>query len=688
MIKARVLAGDRELGAAMMNMLRPFVYRRYLDYGSFESLRDMKQLIVRQVAKKGLQNNIKLGAGGIREIEFIGQAFQLIRGGRDPALQIRPINDVLDILAEHDWLPAYVVDELKTIYVFLRDCEHRLQMRRDEQTHLLPADEQEQQIIATAMGFADWAQFSEQLAAYRESVHEHFEQVFAAPQSDAAEEHNDFESVWQGVADDDVAQSQLYAAGFGKADEVLKRIEQLRDSHACRSLSSQGRKRMDRLMPLLIAAIAATPNADEAFGRTINLIEGIAQRTAYIALLVENPMALSQLVKLCAASPWITELLSKHPLLLDELLDARTLYSPLDRQALANELAARLANVDSDDLEAQMDALRHFKQSQVLHVAAADVNADMPLMKVSDHLTDIAEVIVEQVIELAWQYMLARHGRPPCLIEGDACDTGFAVIGYGKMGGIELGYGSDLDLVFLYEGDEEGQTDGKRPLDLPVFYARLAQRMTHLLNTQTHAGILYEIDLRLRPDGASGLLVSSITAFADYQVKAAWTWEHQALVRARFVAGDPLLKGKFEDIRRSTIGREREAVGLRVEVREMRRRMREELGSHKAGQFDLKQDAGGIADIEFLVQYGVLCWASRHPELLDWSDNIRILEVLGRCGLIAEEDGQKLSDIYRAYRSEVHRLVLLEQPARVPDDMFVSERETVKQLWQQMLEQD
>lgn len=688
MVKARVLAGDRALGSEVMRMLRPFVYRRYLDYGSFESLREMKQLIVRQVASKGMKDNIKLGAGGIREIEFIGQAFQLIRGGRDKALQARPICAVLDLLAAKELLPAYVVNELKTAYVFLRDCEHRLQMRNDEQTHTLPVDEQEREIIATAMGFADWQQFSEQLAQQRETVHNHFEQVFAAPQSDDAGEYNDFESLWQGVQDDDLAGQQLQRAGFTRPDEALQRILQLRDSHACRALSSNGRKRMDRLMPLLIAAIAAMPNADETLGRILYLVEGIAQRTAYIALLVENPMALSQLVKLCAASPWISELLARHPLLLDELLDARTLYSPLSRQELQAELGDTLARIDGDDLEAQMDALRHFKQTQVLRVAAADVNADMPLMKVSDHLTDIAEVILEQVLALVWQYMLDRHGRPPCLLEGDACDSGFAVIAYGKLGGIELGYGSDLDLVFLYAGDDEGKTDGKRPLDLPVFYARLAQRMTHLFSTQTHAGILYEVDLRLRPDGAAGLLVSSVQAYADYQQKSAWTWEHQALVRARFVAGDPLLAGKFAAIRDATLARPRKPATLRAEVRDMRSKMRDELGSHKAGEFDLKQDAGGIADIEFLVQYGVLRWASEHPELLRWTDNIRIIAVLAACGCIDGADGQRLSDIYRGYRSEVHRLTLLGQPARIAGERYVHERDTVVRVWRTMLEDD
>jgi glutamate-ammonia-ligase adenylyltransferase len=686
MIKARVVAGDRDLGDQIMATLKPFIFRRYLDYGSFESLRDMKRMIAREVARKGLQNNVKLGPGGIREIEFIGQAFQLIRGGREPALQIRPILKVLDELLAKGLLPEFVVAELKSAYVFLRDTEHRIQMRRDEQTHNLPQDEEEQFALAFSMGATDWPAFVEQLESHRGNVQGHFEQVFAEQRSDAAKDEVDLVSVWQDNLDADEACAQLVQAGFDDGETAIRRIQALRESYACRALSTQGRARMDRLMPLMLGAIGQLTNSDEALGRVLNVVERIAQRTAYLALLVENPMVLSQLVKLCGASPWITEFLAQHPLLLDELLDARSLYAPLSKRELQEVLRRRLASIDADDLERNMDELRHFKQTQVLRVAAADVNADMPLMKVSDHLTDIAEVVLEQALQLAWQYMVARHGRPPCVAGGEQCDTGFAIIGYGKLGGIELGYGSDLDLVFLYVGDDEARTDGKKPLDLPVFYARLAQRLTHILNTQTPAGILYEIDLRLRPDGAAGLLVSHVDAFAEYQSGAAWTWEHQALVRARFITGDPLIMQHFARTREQILARKRRPDTLREEVSEMRRRMRDELGSHEAGMFDLKQDAGGIADIEFLVQYGVLRWAAQSQELLYWSDNIRLLDALVTSGHLDADDGQCLADAYRAYRSEVHRLTLLGQPARVSDTCFSAERAAVIKVWQQYLQ--
>lgn len=686
MIKARVVAGDRGLGDTLMATLKPFVYRRYLDYGSFESLREMKQMIAREVARKGMDDNVKLGAGGIREIEFIGQAFQLIRGGRDPALQIRPILDVLDMLAQRGLLPAYVVIQLKSAYVFLRDTEHRIQMRRDEQSHRLPQEPLERLALAFSMGATDWPAFMQQLDVHRQHVQGHFEQVFAEQRSDSGEAGLDLAAVWQGSLDTDTAQAQLAGAGFVDSEAAWRRVSALRDSYASRTLSSQGRARLDRLMPLLLGALGGIDNSDELVGRVLNLVERIAQRTAYLALLVENPLALSQLVKLCAASPWITELLARHPLLLDELLDARSLYAPLAKHELGELLARRLAGIDSDDLERLMDELRYFKQTQVLRVAAADVNAAMPLMKVSDHLTDIAEVVLQQVLALAWRYMVQRHGRPPCLVGGEHCDSGFAIIAYGKLGGIELGYGSDLDLVFLYAGDDEAVTDGARPLELPVFYARLAQRLIHILNTQTPAGILYEVDLRLRPDGASGLLVSSIEAFADYQRQSAWTWEHQALVRARFICGDPLLAGQFGRVRDQVLARRRDPVTLRSEVVEMRERMRSELGSHKPGLFDLKQDAGGIADIEFLVQYGVLRWAGESPELLQWSDTIRLIATLAATGHLDAVDGEHLADAYRAYRSEVHRLTLLGQPSRVSDSEFAAQRADVVSSWRQLLE--
>ncbi|MCW8971771.1 MAG: bifunctional [glutamate--ammonia ligase]-adenylyl-L-tyrosine phosphorylase/[glutamate--ammonia-ligase] adenylyltransferase [Gammaproteobacteria bacterium] len=688
MIKARVVAGDKQAGAVLMKRLKPFVYRKYVDFGAFESLREMKAMIAREVKRKGMESNVKLGAGGIREVEFIGQAFQLIRGGREPTLQVRRILSVLEALRGFDLLPDFVVDELVTAYLFLRNTEHRLQEFAEQQTHLLPNDELGRQRLAFGMGYEEWSAFEKVLRGHMRRVHEHFEQVFAAPQTEHAESDElDLTGVWQGTLDEEQALAALTRAGFAEAEETYRLLQRQHKSRAYLNMSTQGKIRMDQFIPLLLGAVGGTANPDRTLQRLLQVIEAIGRRSAYIALLVENPMALSQLVRLCAASPWIAHHLSHYPQLLDELLDPRSLYAPPQVDAIRNEVRQRLLHLDPEDLEAQMDVLRRVQQAAVLRVAAADVMEAVPLMVVSDHLTEIAEVMVEAAFDLAWRHLVARHGRPLC---GDSrvCDTGFAVIGYGKMGGIELGYGSDLDLVFLHSEESSGrQTTGDKPIDNAVFYARLGQRMIHILNTRTPAGILYEVDTRLRPSGASGLLVSNIDAFADYQREHAWTWEHQALVRARFISGDAGIAEAFTQLRSEILSRQRDPAPLRREVREMREKMRSQLSKAETGKFDLKQDPGGIADIEFVVQYGVLVWAHEHPRLLQYSDNIRLLECFAECGLMAEADTALLCDAFRVYRRRAHHLTLQEQKAVVDETEFVAEREGVTRLWRALMEE-
>ncbi|SCZ51983.1 bifunctional [glutamate--ammonia ligase]-adenylyl-L-tyrosine phosphorylase/[glutamate--ammonia-ligase] adenylyltransferase [Thiohalomonas denitrificans] len=687
MIKARPVAGDRQAGEELMAMLKPFVFRRYVDYGAFESLRDMKGMIEREVRRKGLENNVKLGAGGIREVEFIGQAFQLIRGGREPTLQRRPILTVLEALRGFQLLPDFAVDELVDAYLFLRNTEHRLQEFADQQVHDLPEDDAGRMRVALAMGYVDWSAFEVDLRQHMRRVHEHFEQVFAAPQREHAESDIlDTKGVWVATQDDEQARDTLKQIGFNEPAQALKALANVRESHSYRALSAHGKGRMDRLMPLLIGAAGAMDEPETALERLLSLISAVARRTAYLALLVENPMALSQLVKLCASSSWIGRLLEKHPQLLDELLDPRTLYVPPKRDEMTNELRQRLIRIPPDDLEQQMDALRHFKQAILLRVAAADVSGAVPLMVVSDHLTALAEVILDEVLELAWRHMVDRHGRPQC---GDelACDKGFAIIAYGKMGGIELGYGSDLDLVFVHSGASEGRTtDGARPVDNAVFYARLAQRLVHLLNTRTAAGELYEVDIRLRPNGASGLLVTSVEALEDYQRERAWTWEHQALVRARPVAGDPGIAERFQAVRAEVVSHKREVGKLRREVREMREKMRANLRKDGSQGFDLKQDRGGIADIEFMVQYAVLAWAHTYPDLVEFTDNIRLLERLAERDLIPAVDVSLLTDAFRAYRARVHQLTLQDRPAVVGADEFADYSDGVVRIWQGLME--
>ena len=684
LIKARAIAGDIEGGRQLLARLRPFVYRKYLDYGAFSALRELKALIRHEAERKGRLNDVKLSPGGIREVEFIAQVFQLVRGGRDPALQCRRLRETLRRLAERGLLPERVEAQLLAAYECLRRVENRLQMQADQQTHALPADTLARQRLAWSMGFgADWDAFAAQLNRHMRHVHEHFEQVFAAPQAEEDETGQRLRLLWE-RAEARALSAHLQALGYAQPDESAARLIALRNSRMVQALSPVGRERLQRLMPLLLQAAAGQAMPDVALARALEVVQAVASRSVYLALLVESPLALSQLIKLCAASPWIARRLAAMPLLLDELLDPRSLYAPLDRERLRQALAQALENVAQDDLETVMDRLRQFKETQVLRVAAADITGALPLMQVSDRLTWIAEVILEKVVSLAREDLARRHGQPR-LASGR--EAGFGIIAYGKLGGIEMSYGSDLDLVFLYEGEGlAAETDGERPLEAPVFFARLAQRIVHFLTAFTSAGRLYEVDMRLRPSGASGLLVSSLAAYAAYQAENAWTWEHQALVRARFVAGAPQVGRRFEAVRREVLGRPRDAERLRRDVREMRERMWRELGQSDPALFDLKRDPGGIADIEFLVQYGVLARASQWPDLLAYTDTLRLLERLAGHGFLPSQDAKFLAEAYQTLRDRIHALTLQDAPPRVAAAEFSSLRAEIGRIWRACFE--
>lgn len=681
LIKARPLTGRPVDVAALMSMLRPFVYRRYLDFGAFESLRTMKALIETEVSRKGLEDNIKLGAGGIREIEFIVQAFQLIRGGQEGALREAHLLTVLGRLGRRGILAPHTVQRLKAAYRLLRRVENRLQQVRDAQTHELPADALTQTRIAHGMGASDWGALAQDIARHRRWVHEEFSEVFATPQNEGTESSS-LELLWQGALAEEQCRAVLTPAGFADAGRAAAAIAGLRDSAAVRALSETGRARLDRLMPLLIGAIGRSSQPETTLGRVLHLVEAVARRSIYLALLADHPMALSQLVRLCAASPWLAEYLTRHPVLLDELLDARSLYAPPDASGVAAEMVRRIA--ETEDLERRMDVLRQVQQVNLLRIAAADLGGQLPLMRVSDKLTELAEVVLRQVLLLAWAEMTARHGRP----REAGRVVQFAIVAYGKLGGIELGYGSDLDLVFLHDGSATGgMTDGARSIDNATFFARLAQRMVHWLTAPTAAGRLYEIDTRLRPSGRSGLLVSSLAGFADYQRHHAWTWEHQALVRARVVAGPPSLTAQFAAIRAEVLGSPRAPEALRAEIRDMRARMREALDKTAPGYWDVKHSPGGITDIEFMVQYLVLRHGHDHPALLRWTDNIRLLETLERLDLLSTAAAATLSDCYRSLRQRIHVLSLQQTETVVADAELAAERAQVRDLWRQLLEE-
>ncbi|MGC8120912.1 bifunctional [glutamate--ammonia ligase]-adenylyl-L-tyrosine phosphorylase/[glutamate--ammonia-ligase] adenylyltransferase [Marinobacter sp. VGCF2001] len=690
MVKARVVAGDQKAGRVLMESLKPFVYRKYIDFSAFESLRSMKEMISREVRRKGLENNIKLGSGGIREIEFVVQAFQLIRGGRDRELQQRELLRILAELEVLELLPSQVVSELRSAYVFLRNLEHALQGMEDKQTQILPDDAISCARVARIMGFESWQDCLAELDAHRGNVARHFADIIAIDDHGEADDggvDDGCYELWLSDMDEDSALEWLESHGFENPKDSLQCLADLRHSRTVQTLQTQGRKRLNQFVPLLLNALMGVNNPSETLSRVLQLVEAILRRTAYMVLLMENPGAMTQLVRLCSESPWIARLLAETPLLLDELLNAENLYSPPAKEALQDDLRQQMLRIPYEDLEEQMEALRYFKKAHALRVAASELKGTLPLMKVSDYLTWIAEVVLDHVVDVAFANLVSRHGYPR-RADGSACDTDFAIIGYGKLGGIELGYTSDLDLVFVHQADPQLATDGDKPIDNAVFYTRLGQRIVHILNTQTPSGQLYEVDMRLRPSGNSGLLVSTLQAFEKYQQEDAWTWEHQALARARGVAGCEDTLKAFEAIRHQILCRSRDKSALRQEVVDMREKMRSNLGTpetRKSEVFHIKHDPGGIVDVEFMVQYLMLAWSAEHPELTQWSDNIRQMEELGRAGVMAVEDAERLREVFITLRSTIHRRALQNLNSQVEAEAFSEERSYIQQMWQKIM---
>ena len=684
MIKARAVSGDPAAAMRLLDLLRAFTYRKYIDYSAIQSLRDMKALINREVARRDMAGNIKLGAGGIREIEFIAQAFQLIRGGRDRRFQTPQLRTVLDLIDRDALLPDHAGARLWDAYVFLRNTEHALQAWRDRQTQTLPTEPADRERLAALMGYPDWTGFAAALDAVRTQVRTLFDAV-VAPAETAGADDDRARGIWLLAAAADPPADELAALGYGaaaaRAAEVL---QQLHRSRGVQAMAADARSRLDHLMPLLIVECSA--EGAETLYRVSTVVEAVARRSVYLTLLSENPGARRQLVRLCAASPWVADELAHYPALLDELLDPATLYAPPDRAGIATELSRHLERVPDDDLETRMEALRYFRRAHALRVAAAEITGALPLMKVSDYLSWLAEAILEEVVTFARAQLVARHGHP---ITATGTAPGFLVVGYGKLGGIELAHDSDLDLVFLHDADPTLTTSGAHPLSNEQFFARLGQRIIHILSTRTASGALYEVDMRLRPSGNSGLLVSSCDAFARYQAESAWVWEHQALVRARPVAGSTALAERFAAVRHHVLCRPRDRAELAREVNAMRAKMRAHLASEATVQnqdlFDLKQDAGGIVDIEFMVQFAVLAESHRHPELTRWTDNIRILGDLAEAGVLSATDTETLREAYKAYRAAAHRLQLQRQPGVVPAAEFAAPRAAVTAIWERLL---
>ncbi|SHO56113.1 bifunctional [glutamate--ammonia ligase]-adenylyl-L-tyrosine phosphorylase/[glutamate--ammonia-ligase] adenylyltransferase [Vibrio quintilis] len=687
MVKARVMG--REMYACyrqLRQMLRPFVFRRYIDFSAIQALRRMKAMIQSEVRRRGLTNNIKLGAGGIREIEFIIQSFQLIRGGREPALRRRGLSETLDAIESLGLLGADEIDHLRNAYRFLRRMENLLQAIADKQTQTLPDEPVCQMRLATALNLDSWESLLKLTEQHMGRVNQVF--IHLIGEEDHASDcpvPGVYCELWNMAEHPDVV-SEIVAQEFGHSepDEIKEIICGFRSDLARKTLGPRGREVLNHLMPKVFQAIFTHPDSQFGLPRVLSFLQKIVTRTTYLELLDEYPGALKQLVKLCTASPMISEQLGRYPVLLDELLDPQHLYNPVSLENYKPELRDFLTRIPEDDMEQQMEGLRQFKQICLLRIAAADIAGALPVMKVSDHLTYLAEAIVEAVVQQAWKQLAEKYGEPTHLSQRDG--TGFAVIGYGKVGGWELGYNSDLDLVFMHDCPSDVYTDGRKEIDGRQFYLRLAQRIIHIFSVRTASGILYEVDTRLRPSGASGLLVTTVEAFNEYQNQEAWTWEHQALVRTRIIYGDLTLKTAFSAVRHQVLSKVRDESGLKKEVVGMRDKMREHLSAKKAGRFMIKQDPGGITDIEFLAQYLVLRYSAEHPSLTEWSDNVRIFGSLMQSNLLEQDQARILTHAYTTLRDQIHRRNLLNLDADVKDDKLVSERESVIHAWKQWFE--
>lgn len=703
MIKGRILGADPTDPNVkhLRQLLRPFIYRRYIDFSVIQSLRDMKGKIEREVRRRGLVDNIKLGAGGIREIEFIVQVFQLIRGGREACLQQHELLKLLPEIERLQLLSPEQRQNLQNAYLFLRRVENVLQAINDKQTQLLPTSDLDRQRIVAAMSeytqwnadqmaetvrynMTNWDDFYAILQIHHQKVRSVFDALIG---DDNEKTTTDQDNEWADFLENDFNHDDLVAVlnenGItDDSDEIDHILTQFRTSLAHRSIGSRGREVLGQLMPNLLTQVFAHQEYRILLPRMLNIIEKIVSRTTYLELLHENAHALKQLIELCVQSQMIAEQVARHPILLDELLDSQTLFNPPPFTQYTDELHQYLLRLPDDDEEQYINALRQFKQTILLRVAAADIMNVLPVMKVSDNLTYLAEAIIGAVVNLAWQQVTARFGVPEHLSPNE---KGFLVIGYGKLGGIELGYKSDLDLVCLYKHSDSWTVGGKKQIDSHQFYLRLVQKIISIFSMNTNAGVLYEVDMRLRPSGDAGLLCCSLNAFEEYQQKEAWTWEKQALVRSRAVYGSTELRQHYEQLRQRVLSTPRDIENLKTDVREMRQKMYEHLANHNDDKFNIKTDPGGITDIEFIAQYLVLANAPANPKLAYWSDNVRIFDIMAENNVISLNIAERLKDCYTSLRNRIHHLNLLGQPSIVPAEEFIEVRSFISKIWAEYL---
>jgi glutamate-ammonia-ligase adenylyltransferase len=675
-VKARALTGNEADLIQLDALIRPFVYRRYLDFGSIDAIRNMHAQIRAEVVRQETRhpdrsNNVKLGRGGIREIEFLAQVFQLIRGGREAALRDRSTRNILQTLLQKQLMEAQVVNGLLEAYTFLRNLEHRLQYIEDAQTHALPPGEDERRHIAGMMGYGDTASFLIELERQRQFVAEQFDAIFRDKNSSAAVPgqaiSGDAQPAPASIALSDssslnATRSRLLDMAFADAETAALRLHASLQSPRMQMLPEVSRNRLLALINAALPLIVRNAESPSAtLGRLLDFFEAIARRAAYLALLTEYPHALERVIRMMSASDWAAKYLTQHPLLLDELLDDRSLKAEPDWDTFSEDCRTQLAAA-AGDTERQMDVLRELHHAQLLCLLAQDLEGELSVERLADHLSRLADILIAATMQAAWETIANRHRAVPL----------FAVIAYGKLGGKELGYASDLDVIFLYRDEHP---------DAPALYAKLAQRFITWMTAHTPAGILFDVDTALRPDGASGLLVSSLSSFEKYQSESAWLWEHQALTRARFCAGDAEIGACFETIREAMLRRPRDANELKREVRTMRKKMHD-AHPNRSQLFDLKHDDGGMIDIEFIVQFLILAHAANYPQLTADIGNIALLQLCGELGLIDAQLAVSVANAYRRFRKLQHQIRLQgAERARAEPTVIEQERQSVTQLW-------
>jgi len=697
MVRARIITGRPEEIRQLEEIITPFAFRRYIDYGAIDSLRNMKEMIQREVRRRGLKGNIKLGAGGIREIEFMVQSLQLIQGGRDSRLQEKSILKVLPLLAEVKLLPVKTSMELAQSYRFLRRVEHCIQELDEKQTQQLPENEQTRQIIAKLMNFENWTDFERALAKIQQQTNQQFNSLFGEERTHSEQQDDFYLSLWEGHISVKQLLEKLSVIKCTDSSELIKTLDKFRHSNLVTNLSARGAKRLNLFFPPLLEIGLTVDNPVKTLNSLLLILKAILKRTAYLELLSENLPILQHLVDLVSRSEWIVQRLTDSPILFDELLYPNSLYEPLQTSDLRSELQQSLLRIDEKDEEQILDGIRQFKQINELRVAAALLSERLSISQVSRYLTQLAQVIIQAAINQCWQILTERYGHPEALagMEPDdlqsSVNTGFTVIAYGKLGGLELGFNSDLDLVFLFDQPAESQTNGNKSISASRFYTRLAQKLIHFLSTRTSLGVLYEVDMRLRPSGNSGMLVSHIDAFNDYQKESAWTWEHQALVRARAIAGDVQLGQKFEQLRKNILNAKRDLRKLKLDVIDMRQKMRKELDKSTSDLIDLKQCVGGLVDIEFLAQFLVLsrdneCHSNNDQEQPSAppSNTADALKYAQQNQQINLENSSSLIKIYRSYRNCLNEMAIVSGEKMVDAKLFINERKTVEKIWIEM----